>query len=72
MGLVALRHVGLPRPRVEPVSPALQGGLLTTGPPGEPLAFVLFLNSSGLFLLIFHKFLTLGTQTKFTKIYQVY
>ena len=33
-GLVALW--GLPRPRIEPVSPALVGGFLTTGPPGKP------------------------------------
>ena len=26
----------LPRPEIEPVSPALQGGFLTTGPPGKP------------------------------------
>ena len=31
MGLVALQHVGLPRPGIEPVSPALAGGFLTTG-----------------------------------------
>ena len=26
----------LPGPRIEPLSPALQGGFLTTGPPGKP------------------------------------
>ena len=26
----------LPRPELEPVSPALAGGLLTTAPPGKP------------------------------------
>ena len=35
-GLHAPRHVGLPGPGVEPVSPALAGGFLTTGPPGKP------------------------------------
>ena len=25
----------VPRPRIEPVSPALEGGFLTTGPPGK-------------------------------------
>ena len=30
----------LSRPGMEPVSPALQGGFLTTGPPGESLAFI--------------------------------
>ena len=28
---------GLPRPGLEPVSPALAGGLPTTAPPGKPL-----------------------------------
>ena len=33
----------LPRPGIEPVSPALAGGFLTTGPPGKPqvLGFIL-------------------------------
>ena len=36
-GLVAPRHVGIlvPQPGIEPVSPALEGGFLTTGPPGR-------------------------------------
>ena len=34
MGLVAQGMWDLPRPGVEPISPALQGGFLTTGPPG--------------------------------------
>ena len=29
----------LPRPGLEPVSPALAGGFLTTAPPGKPLVF---------------------------------
>ena len=28
-----------PRPGTEPISPALAGGFLTTGPPGEPLQY---------------------------------
>ena len=36
---------GLPRPRIEPVSPALARGFLTTGPPGES-----FLSSLGVIL----------------------
>ena len=40
-GSVALRPVGFPRPEIKPVSPALVGGFLTTGPPrklyAEPL-----------------------------------
>ena len=27
---------------IEPVSPALAGGFLTTGPPGSPVSFLLF------------------------------
>ena len=30
------RRWDLPGPGIEPVSPALQGGFLTTGPPGKP------------------------------------
>ena len=29
-----------PRPRMEPMSPALAGGFLTTGPPGKPQDFL--------------------------------
>ena len=37
VGLVALgRTRSLPGPGMEPVTPALAGGLLTTGPPGSP------------------------------------
>ena len=36
MGLVASKHVwDLPGPGIKPVSPALAGGYLTTGPPGK-------------------------------------
>ena len=31
----------LPRPRLEPVSPALAGGFSTTAPPGKPQCFFL-------------------------------
>ena len=31
----------LPGPGIEPVSPALAGGLLTTAPPGKPLCAIL-------------------------------
>ena len=36
-GLVALWHMGFPVPRlgIEPMSPALEGGFLITGPPGK-------------------------------------
>ena len=36
MGLAALRHVGLPRSEMEPVSPTLAGGFLTTEPLRKP------------------------------------
>ena len=36
MGLVALQHVGLPGPGIQPVSPILAGGFFTTKPPGKP------------------------------------
>ena len=38
MGLVAPWHVDLPGPGLEPVSPALAGGFLTTVPPGKPIS----------------------------------
>ena len=41
MGLVAPRHVDLPRPGIEPKCPALAGGFLTTVPPGKSLGLVL-------------------------------
>ena len=34
----------LPRPGLEPMSPALAGGFLTTAPPGKPLDLFLFDN----------------------------
>jgi len=36
MDLVALQHVDLPRPAMQPVFLALQGRFLTPGPPGKP------------------------------------
>lgn len=33
----AARRIPVPRPETEPLSPALQGRLYTTGPPGKPL-----------------------------------
>ena len=35
VGSVSPRHVDLSRPGVEPVSPALASGFLSTGPPGK-------------------------------------
>ena len=34
----------LPRPGLEPVTPALAGGFSTTAPPGKPLIFIFFCN----------------------------
>lgn len=41
-GLAALRPVGFPRPGVEPVSSALAGRFLTTGPSVKSLDFFFF------------------------------
>ena len=41
-GLVAPWHVESPRPEIKPVSPALAGRLLTTGPPRKSLFFSFF------------------------------
>ena len=37
LGLVAPRHVGLPRSGIEPMTAALAGRFFTTVPPGKPL-----------------------------------
>ena len=39
-GLVALWHVDLPRPGIEAMSPALEGGFFTTEPPGKPYILI--------------------------------
>ena len=44
MDLVALPHVGSSGPGLEPVSPALAGGFLTTAPPGKSLKLDVFSN----------------------------
>ena len=45
-GLVAPRHVGLPRPGLDHVFPALAGGFSTTAPPRKPLgSFLLVVKS---------------------------
>ena len=38
------RGILVPRPGIEPTSPALQGGVLTTRPPRKPQLFQLFLH----------------------------
>ena len=41
----------LPGPRLEPMSPALAGGFLTTVPPGKPRAYILNLSTIPIFSL---------------------
>ena len=43
----------LPRPGLEPVSPALAGGFLTTAPPGKPSLFLLTRSYAKHFMCIF-------------------
>ena len=40
-GLVAPQHMDLAGPGIEPLSPALSGGLFTTEPSGKPSSFLL-------------------------------
>ena len=47
MGLVAPRHWDLLGQGIKPVSSALQGQLLTTGPPGKPCWVLFNLNTLG-------------------------
>ena len=43
MGLVALSVLGdLPEPRIKPMSLALAGGFLATGPPGKSKIWIFF------------------------------
>ena len=44
-------HVALPGPGIEPVSPALAGGFLTTGPPGKSSHTVLKVHFDIVFLV---------------------
>ena len=37
----------LPEPGLEPVSPELTGGFLTSAPPGKPLVFLLAIKTEG-------------------------
>ena len=41
LGSCDMRKTRVPQPGTEPMSPALQGGFLTTGPPGKSLAHFL-------------------------------
>ena len=46
----------LPRPGLEPVSPALAGRFSTTAPPGKPLHFILVKIINRLYLFRLHNF----------------
>ena len=58
----------LPGPGLEPVSPALAGGFLTTAPPGKshhhPIELLLFRRSQTLFVSLKHGFLIEGSEKK--------
>ena len=56
----------LPGPGLEPVSPALTGGFLTTVPPGKPSAVVVFLTIFTQLILIFLG-LEVGAQQWFSR-----
>lgn len=59
-GLVVPWHVDLPDPDIEPMSPALVGGLFTTEPPRKPQYFSdirTLVNPYSVFsVLLFHAF----------------
>ena len=59
MDLVAPQYVGMlaPQPGIEPASPALEGGFLTTGPPGKNQRMFFFFFS---FFLSFNLLATLS------------
>ena len=42
-----MRHVGLPRSGIKPVSPALAGGFFITEPPGKPRILMLLKAGGG-------------------------
>ena len=42
---------GLPGPGLEPMSPALAGGFLTTAPPGKPLSFLFCIDNFSLYYI---------------------
>ena len=46
----------LPGPGLEPVSPALAGGFLTTEPPGKPYLFICYLTMWVSFFVMFGSF----------------
>ena len=54
----------LPRPGLEPVSPALAGGFSTTAPPGKPPAYAIVLGRSDLFLVTSEYVVKPGSQLR--------
>ena len=59
IGFVALQH-DLPRPGIDPMSPALAGGFFTTQQPGEPFPFFkIFCFWVGTIFKVFIEFVTI-------------
>ena len=57
----------LPGPGLEPVSPALAGGFLTTAPPGNSMAFIFKLHA--LFQSLYKDLLTLALKISFRTVF---
>jgi len=68
-GLVAPQGMcNLPRPGMEPVSPALPGRFLTTGPPGSPIFIIFDATVNGISFSIsfsYYSLLVYGNKTDF-------
>ena len=47
------RGILAPLPGIDPVPPALEGDVLTTGPPGKSLDYLFFFNSYFIYLFIY-------------------
>ena len=67
--LLGLR--GLPAPGIEPMSPALTGGLSTTGPPGESIKVLLKHSEKKSFIPGFQQFIYNVPSRDFLKGYSV-
>ena len=48
----------LPRPGLEPVSPALAGRLSTTAPPGKPRVYIFYTTAEYMIYFLNNRFLT--------------
>ena len=58
--VVAYGMWDLPGPGIEPVSPALAGGFLSTVPPGKPPKIVFFFNDTYAYYFIDHAIQHMG------------